>query len=480
MPFDLKQLEDSKKWIFTEQDDFSIIIKEFDIIHNFSPLINTSNQIARISLGIPKKYLNVNDELIPEYLAKQGTIKGIGQNITPEMLESIHPLTIKKWKIRRDNLFHQEIDAYRHIFESAYFTYKYGEDNARFLNYWHEVQGIPNRDPFVSHNMDFWNNEIGYSIGKYMKDNNLSLLDLPDLVTSIMNTDLPILDPEKAYDEGKIIYQGLGFKDGIGLKTDDLVGAKIQAQTLRQIDIDWYSSDQLLHQSTDFFENILGLSANALGNAVDKITDIYDNFKKAFLTISPLILDLDGDGVETLSINNGINFDHNADGFSELTGWAGKDDGLLVLDINDNGLIDSGRELFGEHTLLSNGEEASGGFEALAELDTNLDGKIDANDTQFSDLKIWIDANSDGITDSGELHTLGELNIESISLNFENVNKEDAEGNLISQAGSYTTTDQVTHDLSDIKFQVNNVFSQSVETLEISPEIEALAKLKAA
>ncbi|MEW5819914.1 MAG: calcium-binding protein, partial [Cyanobacteriota bacterium] len=211
---------------------------------------------------------------------------------------------------------------------------------------------------------------------------------------------------------------------------------------------------------------------------INPIANIIDLFKQALGTISPLILDLDNDGVETLSINEGTYFDHNADGFSELTGWASPDDGLLVLDINDNGLIDSGRELFGEHTLLSNGEEASGGFEALAELDSNLDGKIDANDTQFSDLKIWIDANSDGITDSGELHTLGELNIESISLNFENVNKEDAEGNLISQAGSYTTTDQVTHDLSDIKFQVNNVFSQAVETIEISPEVEALPNAK--
>ncbi|MEW5822624.1 MAG: hypothetical protein AB1782_20695 [Cyanobacteriota bacterium] len=226
------------------------------------------------------------------------------------------------------------------------------------------------------------------------------------------------------------------------------------------------------------FQDNIPISQQIIGLFDSAVNNIFDQFIKAQKTISPLILDLDGDGVETLSINNGTYFDHNADGFSELTGWASPDDGLLVLDINDNGLIDSGRELFGEHTLLSNGEEASGGFEALAELDSNLDGKIDSNDTQFSDLKIWIDANSDGITDSGELHSLGELNIESISLNFENVNKEDAEGNLISQAGSYTTTDQVTHDLSDIKFQVNNVFSQSVETLEISPEVEALPNAK--
>ena len=45
---------------------------------------------------------------------------------------------------------------------------------------------------------------------------------------------------------------------------------------------------------------------------------------------SPIILDLDGDGVETLAEGLGIYFDLNADGFEESTGWVGPDDGLLV------------------------------------------------------------------------------------------------------------------------------------------------------
>ncbi|MEW5818845.1 MAG: hypothetical protein AB1782_01525 [Cyanobacteriota bacterium] len=387
------------------------------------------------------------------------------------------------------DLDNESINAFQHAYMSALITYEKDKNTAYKLGRLKENLTTFFLDDydFQDHNRDFYNNEVGSSLGFgeklrliSNKDNlGIAILDALDsglLITKIPDSknryskqtwDLMINvynDPQKIQLANDIIADTQDLYDKGIVSYSLLLGIKGELQI-------WGEKG---NKKIEDFKSFLNDNYN---NVIDQIKDLFNQAKQ---TISPLILDLDGDGVETLSINNGTYFDHNADGFSELTGWAGKDDGLLVLDINDNGLIDSGRELFGEHTLLSNGEEASGGFEALAELDSNLDGKIDANDTQFSDLKIWIDANSDGITDSGELHTLGELNIESISLNFENVNKEDAEGNLISQAGSYTTTDQVTHDLSDIKFQVNNVFSQAVETLEISPEVEALTKIKVA
>ena len=123
----------------------------------------------------------------------------------------------------------------------------------------------------------------------------------------------------------------------------------------------------------------------------------------------PIILDIDGDGIETVGLNAGVLFDHNADGIKTGTGWVGKDDGLLVLDKNNNGKIDSGAELFGDNTLLKNGQKAKDGFEAISDLDVNQDGKLNSSDAVFSSLRVWQDINQDGVSQFGELKTLSAL-----------------------------------------------------------------------
>lgn len=114
--------------------------------------------------------------------------------------------------------------------------------------------------------------------------------------------------------------------------------------------------------------------------------------------LSPLIFDLDGDGVETLPLLGNAFFDHDDNGFAERSGWAAPDDGLLVWDRNGNGIIDDGKELFGSNTILINGAQATDGFQALAERDSNGDGKIDATDAVWSNLKIWKETDGDGIS----------------------------------------------------------------------------------
>ena len=89
----------------------------------------------------------------------------------------------------------------------------------------------------------------------------------------------------------------------------------------------------------------------------------------------PLTLDLDGDGIETLASNghNGALFDHDKDGIRTATGWISKDDGLLIYDRNGDGVVNDGSELFGDNTLLKNGERAANGYQALKELETSAD-----------------------------------------------------------------------------------------------------------
>ena len=102
-------------------------------------------------------------------------------------------------------------------------------------------------------------------------------------------------------------------------------------------------------------------------------------------------------------MSRGIHFDLDNSGFAEQTSWVAPEDGLLVLDRNNNNFIDGGAELFGTETLLSSGEYAAHGFEALAEFDVNRDGVIDSGDAIYSSVRVWRDANSNGLADSGEL-----------------------------------------------------------------------------
>ena len=71
--------------------------------------------------------------------------------------------------------------------------------------------------------------------------------------------------------------------------------------------------------------------------------------------VDPLMLDLDGDGLELKRADGSVLFDHNADTIRTGTGWIGADDGLLVRDLNANVTVDSGRELFGIDTFKRDG-----------------------------------------------------------------------------------------------------------------------------
>ncbi|WP_256262445.1 calcium-binding protein [Pseudomonas gingeri] len=197
-------------------------------------------------------------------------------------------------------------------------------------------------------------------------------------------------------------------------------------------------------------------------------------FGQAEGTVSPLILDLDGDGVETISVNAGIHFDHDGNGTSETTGWVGKDDGLLVWDRNGNGQIDNGSELFGNNSILSNGQRATNGFAALAELDSNHDGKIDANDSAFSTLQIWRDLNSDAKVDAGELLSLSAANIASLNTAYSNGSAIDPQGNKALQVGQYTDANGVIRSMNDIWFNADRLNTVDAAPVAVSGEIASL------
>ena len=156
--------------------------------------------------------------------------------------------------------------------------------------------------------------------------------------------------------------------------------------------------------------------------------------------IDPLVIDLDGDGIETVGADSGIVFDFDGDGVKTGTGWIKKDDGFLVLDRNNNGSIDDGGELFGVDTVKKSGQKAANGFDAIGDLDSNGDGVFDASDEAFSDVKVWQDLNQDGIAQPGELKSLAEHGIAAINLGSKSTS-EASNGNLITAVGSFVRID---------------------------------------
>src|SRR6056297_818482 len=153
--------------------------------------------------------------------------------------------------------------------------------------------------------------------------------------------------------------------------------------------------------------------------AIDKDLPKDAAFKKKI--ISPLVIDLDGAGVELISLEDSAAFfDLNLDGFAEMTGWVSADDALLALDVDGDGIIDNSSELFGDQTGHANG------FLALAAHDGNGDGVIDANDAVFADLIAWRDLNGDGFSAESEMVSPTDVGITSIDLAYVDVNETNA------------------------------------------------------
>lgn len=186
--------------------------------------------------------------------------------------------------------------------------------------------------------------------------------------------------------------------------------------------------------------------------------------------IDPIVLDLDGNGIELIGRErSGVYFDMDGDGVRELTGWISPTDGLLVIDHNRNGTIDSIDELIGDQN--------QSGFAELATYDRNGDGVINKRDAVWSQLLVWIDASSDGITDAGELRTLASLNIRAIDLNFTAVNFT-AEGNMIHEQSVFEYADGSTGLAADIWFDVSNQASDSGVLLTGNAQIDDLPEIR--
>ena len=229
------------------------------------------------------------------------------------------------------------------------------------------------------------------------------------------------------------------------------------------------TTDQLHILSTDQLHNLTSLQAHAL--TVTQLASLTAPQTAELMTtfaVTPIVLDLNGDGVQTVSIDHGVQFDLTGGGVAHQVGWVSANDGFLVLDRNGDGIINSGREMFGQATLLSDGTTAKNGYEALATLDTNHDGIIDARDTDYAKLQVWQDTNQDGVTQTGELHNLTSLGIVSLDLHAHQTIAVQ-NGNWIGLDSSFTTADGSVHAMADVWLSINKDLNQTVDLSKIDP-----------
>ena len=156
--------------------------------------------------------------------------------------------------------------------------------------------------------------------------------------------------------------------------------------------------------------------------------------------VDPIILDLNHDGFAFSDLNHGVQFDINGDGSKDQVAWNTSNDGMLAIDLDHDGKVDDGTELF---TPSFGGGHFASGAAALASLDSNHDGVIDHNDAAFDSLLIWKDANANGISDAGELSNLAQNGITSISATTTSAVGE-IDGQAVAGSGTFQMADGTT------------------------------------
>lgn len=344
-------------------------------------------------------------------------------------------------------------DTFRHGYASARLTQFFGPSGGQFLGDANELKSGNTPD---DRKIDYYNNDIAAALWG----------DRPDPTSfGTPDNDLAAL-VKNAIDAGT-------------LKTDGINDGDIPSDYHETRDsffdeeiIEWTRITKEKLGIDDLLESIeKGL--RKIGAALSPwVQELREKFTELFDKPSPLVLDLDENGIELTSVSGGefVHFDHNANGFATASGWTAGVDGFLAIDLNEDGIINNGTELFGDQTGYENG------FLALATYDSNGDGSITAEDQLWESLRVWVDVSQNGISEEGELHTLGALLITSISLSYTEVSYQ-IEGNDVRQVGTFVMDGSV-RDLADVYFAVDSANTYYEPWEELDPWAFVMSQLR--
>jgi Ca2+-binding RTX toxin-like protein len=162
---------------------------------------------------------------------------------------------------------------------------------------------------------------------------------------------------------------------------------------------------------------------------------------------APVILDLDGNGIWTRSVADGVAaFDVDGDGLVDRSSWIGTGDAFLFLDRDRDGTVTGG----GEISFINDVPAAGSDLEGLAFYDSNRDGWLDTSDDRFAEFRLWIDGNGDGISQAGETAALPDLGVARISLTAEHQSGVTAIDNVVIVGiGTFVRSDGTLGQLAD-------------------------------
>ena len=153
-------------------------------------------------------------------------------------------------------------------------------------------------------------------------------------------------------------------------------------------------------------------------------------------------------GISLTPIEQGVQFDMDGDGIRDQMAWTAGEDGILAFDLDRSGTIQSGKEIVSPW--FSGGNFADS-LAALATLDGNHDGRIDAHDADFGKLLVWQDLNHDGVSDPDELYGLADLGITGIALAATPLDGY-LDGQMLLAQGTFSRADGGTGEFVEVAF----------------------------
>jgi tetratricopeptide (TPR) repeat protein len=187
-------------------------------------------------------------------------------------------------------------------------------------------------------------------------------------------------------------------------KALELAWAQEQRQDHSIVEVSW------VEEIAGYLEPLLDPDQDAA--EIQRIKEYRSAIDEKGRAITPILVGLkeDADLRDLTDPEAAVAFDLDGSGLNRRWGWITPEAAWLVYDPEGTGRITSGLQLFGNVTFWVFWNT---GYDALSSLDDNGDGMLAG--AELNGLALWQDENSNGKSETGEVRTLTDVGIVSLS-----------------------------------------------------------------